>query len=319
MLADAGPVAVVASRAVLASGVLGGLPGGVPVLAADDPQTAAVLAGAGGPADEDGAAGLLPGHPAYVIYTSGSTGVPKGVAVPHAAIVNRLAWMQRRFRLGAGERVLHKTPVSFDVSVWELFWPLLEGGQLVLARPGGQGDPVYLAGLIRAAGVTTAHFVPAMLEAFVRLADPAACAGLRRVVCRRRRSRGGWRGRGGGSGAGLYNLYGPTETAVRRLHRVTGTPPAGRSATRCAADRVADGQYPGVRAGPAAGPGAAGRGRGAVRGRRGPGPGLRRAAGAERGAVHRVPVRPGRGADVPDRGPGPVDARRGAGVPGPGG
>ena len=116
------------------------------VLVTDEPETAALLAGTarGDLGDTGRAAGLLPAHPAYVIYTSGSTGRPKGVVVPHSGIVNRLAWMQQRYRLGAGERVLHKTPVSFDVSVWELFWPLLEGGQLVLARPGGQLSLIHI-------------------------------------------------------------------------------------------------------------------------------------------------------------------------------
>ena len=111
--------------------------------------------------DGDRLSALTPAHPAYVIYTSGSTGVPKGVAITHAGIVNRLAWMQAEYRLGADDRVLQKTPISFDVSVWELFWPLLEGGRLVLARPGGHRDPAYLSWLIAAAGITTVHFVPA--------------------------------------------------------------------------------------------------------------------------------------------------------------
>ncbi|KJY40518.1 hypothetical protein VR41_14940, partial [Streptomyces sp. NRRL B-1568] len=96
---------------------------------------------------------LLPSHPAYVIYTSGSTGRPKGVAVPHEGVVNRLAWMQGEFGLGASDRVLQKTPFGFDVSVWEFFWPLVEGAVLVVARPGGHRDPAYLAGLVQAQGV----------------------------------------------------------------------------------------------------------------------------------------------------------------------
>ncbi|MFF9900490.1 amino acid adenylation domain-containing protein [Streptomyces longispororuber] len=157
-----------------------------------------------------------PADTAYVIFTSGSTGRPKGVAVPHRGIVNRLAWMQDRYRLTAGERVLQKTPAGFDVSVWEFFWPLLEGATLVVARPEGHRDPAYLAGLIQRERVTTVHFVPSMLAAF--LAEPAAarCTGLRRVVC---------------SGEALspeaqrqffltlpdvelHNLYGPTEASV---------------------------------------------------------------------------------------------------------
>ena len=172
---------------------------------------------------------------AYVIYTSGSTGRPKGVVVAHRAIVNRLLWMQAEYGLAAGDRVLQKTPAGFDVSVWELFWPLLAGATLVLARPGGHRDPAYLARVIRDERIDTVHFVPSMLAVF--LAEPAAagCTSLRRVVC---------------SGealppdvaqrclatlpaAGLHNLYGPTEAAVDvSAHPVsaadTGTVPIGR-------------------------------------------------------------------------------------------
>ena len=91
--------------------------------------------------------------------------------------------MQAAHGLGAGDRVLQKTPVSFDVSVWELFWPLLQGAVLVLARPGGHQDPGYLSRLIGRAGVTTVHFVPSMLEAFVSEAAPHECTSLRRVIC----------------------------------------------------------------------------------------------------------------------------------------
>ncbi|MGY4929166.1 amino acid adenylation domain-containing protein, partial [Streptomyces sp. 900105755] len=154
-------------------------------------------------------------HPAYVIYTSGSTGTPKGVAVPNAGIVNRLAWMQAEYGLAADDRVLQKTPVSFDVSVWELFWPLLEGAQLVLARPGGHQDPSYLSGLIASAAVTTAHFVPSMLEAFLNAADPAEHGSLRRVVCSGEALPGRLTQRFTRTyAATLHNLYGPTETSV---------------------------------------------------------------------------------------------------------
>ncbi|MFB6579792.1 amino acid adenylation domain-containing protein [Streptomyces sp. NPDC056402] len=158
-----------------------------------------------------------PSDPAYMIFTSGSTGKPKGVVVSHRAIANRLLWMQDEYGLVPGERVLHKTPYTFDVSVWELFWPLLTGATLVLARPGGQRDPGYLAGLIHDEGATTVHFVPSMLSVF--LDDPAAvtgAAGLTRVVCsgealpyevqRRFFERL--------PGVELHNLYGPTEAAV---------------------------------------------------------------------------------------------------------
>jgi amino acid adenylation domain-containing protein len=171
--------------------------------------------------DAEGPAPLgVPIHPdslAYVIFTSGSTGRPKGVGVSHRAIVNRLRWMQDAFRLTRDDRVLHKTPFSFDVSVWELFWPFMTGAGLVVARPGGQADPAYLTRLIDAEAVTTVHFVPSMLDAF--LAEPGLGerpGGLRTVICS-----------GEALGAdlaerfaaalprtGLHNLYGPTEAAV---------------------------------------------------------------------------------------------------------
>ncbi|MEV4139311.1 non-ribosomal peptide synthase/polyketide synthase [Dactylosporangium sp. NPDC049742] len=159
---------------------------------------------------------VLPANPAYVIYTSGSTGLPKGVVVSHAGIVNRLAWMQARFGLQPGDRVLHKTPFGFDVSVWELFWPLIQGAVMVIARPDGHRDPAYVAGLIREQRVDTVHFVPSMLDAFLATPDAAACTGLRRVVCSGEALGVAARDRFAQvlTGAGLFNLYGPTEASV---------------------------------------------------------------------------------------------------------
>ncbi|MEV8118720.1 AMP-binding protein, partial [Streptomyces xiamenensis] len=158
------------------------------------------------------AVAVRPEHPAYVIYTSGSTGRPKGVVVPHAGIVNRLLWMQEHYGLTAGEGVLQKTSASFDVSVWEFFWPLITGARLVLARPGGQREPGYVADVIGREGVTTVHFVPSMLQAF--LADPAAteCTGLRRVLCSGEALSGDARDRFFRTlpDVELHNLYGPT-------------------------------------------------------------------------------------------------------------
>nr|WP_248003599.1 AMP-binding protein [Streptomyces sp. RLB1-33] len=136
--------------------------------------------------------------------------------VSHAGIVNRLVWMQSRFGLEPGERVLHKTPFGFDVSVWELFWPLLVGGVLVVARPGGHRDPGYLASLIVAERVGTVHFVPSMLEAFLLEPSAAECVGLRRVVCSGEALPGVTRDRFRSvlGGVGLWNLYGPTEASV---------------------------------------------------------------------------------------------------------
>jgi non-ribosomal peptide synthetase component F len=120
---------------------------------------------------------------AYVIYTSGSTGQPKGVMIPHRGICNRLFWMQQVFQLSAADRVLQKTPYSFDVSVWEFFWPLMTGACLVLARPGGHSDPGYLLELIGRERVTTLHFVPSMLEVFVESEGVGAgCALVRQVM-----------------------------------------------------------------------------------------------------------------------------------------
>ncbi|MBC9731352.1 non-ribosomal peptide synthetase, partial [Streptomyces sp. TRM68367] len=157
----------------------------------------------------------LPHHPAYVIYTSGSTGRPKGVVVPHRGIVNRLLWMQHTYRLGGDDRVLQKTPASFDVSVWEFFWPLITGATLVVARPEGHKDPAYLTDLIRRERITTVHFVPSMLSVF--LAEPTAvdCTSLRRVICSGEELPAGVAERFSRLlDAELHNLYGPTEASV---------------------------------------------------------------------------------------------------------
>ncbi|MGC9379069.1 amino acid adenylation domain-containing protein [Streptomyces sp. MH13] len=161
-----------------------------------------------------------PRNPAYVIHTSGSTGRPKGVAVSHEAVVNRLLWMQDAYRLTAGDRVLHKTPTGFDVSVWELFWPLVTGAALVVARPDGHRDPAYLAELIRAEHVTTAHFVPSMLGAFLDEPAAAGCTGLRRVVCSGEELPADLAARFHTvlPEVSLHNLYGPTEAAVDVTH-----------------------------------------------------------------------------------------------------
>ncbi|QKW09297.1 amino acid adenylation domain-containing protein [Streptomyces sp. NA04227] len=182
-----------------------------------------------------------PSDTAYVIYTSGSTGTPKGVAVPHRGVVNRLLWMQEEYGLGADECVLQKTPFTFDVSVWEFFWPLLAGARLHLAEPGEHRDPRALATKIREHRVTTVHFVPPMLDLF--LAEPAAAElpGLRRVVCSGEALRPETVARflsryGSGAHApALFNLYGPTEASIDVTHwrctgRDTGGPvPIGRA------------------------------------------------------------------------------------------
>ena len=156
---------------------------------------------------------------AYLIYTSGSTGRPKGVLVSHAAIVNRLLWMQDRYPLGQEDVVLQKTPGSFDVSVWEFFWPLIAGAQLVMAPPDAHRDPEALQQLFARYRVTTTHFVPSMLAAFVAALQEAAaaacCATLRRVFCSGEALPAAlsrqWQTL---TGVPLHNLYGPTEAAV---------------------------------------------------------------------------------------------------------
>jgi amino acid adenylation domain-containing protein len=157
-----------------------------------------------------------PGDVAYAIYTSGSTGRPKGVLNTHRGIVNRLDWMQRRYRLGGHDVVLHKTPIGFDVSVWELFWPLTAGARLVLARPGGHKDAAYLRDLICSAGVTTTHFVPSMLGVFLAEDGIARCRSLRRIICSGEELpvEHAVRCLRALPGAELHNLYGPTEAAI---------------------------------------------------------------------------------------------------------
>ncbi|GAB4071589.1 amino acid adenylation domain-containing protein [Ancylobacter sonchi] len=166
---------------------------------------------------EIGAAPLrvpVPDDAAYVIYTSGSTGEPKGVVVGHRAIVNRLEWMREHYGIGPGERIVQKTPATFDVSVWEFFLPLIAGAVLVVAPPEAHRDPLALARLFRAEKVTTAHFVPSMLAAF--LAEPMARGlELRQVFCSGEELPADLRDRFHRTlSAELHNLYGPTEAAV---------------------------------------------------------------------------------------------------------
>lgn len=158
-----------------------------------------------------------PQSPAYVVYTSGSTGQPKGAINSHRAVCNRLLWMQDAFRLDEADRVLHKTPIGFDVSLWELFWSLTCGARMVLARPGGHRDPAYLADVIVRHGVTTLHFVPSMLKQFLRDEGVPVCNDhLKRVICsgealaRDLQDRFFARFRS----TRLFNLYGPAEAAI---------------------------------------------------------------------------------------------------------
>lgn len=151
----------------------------------------------------------------YVIYTSGSTGRPKGVAIQHFGIINRLQWMQDTYNLGENDKILQKTPYSFDVSVWEFLWPLMTGASLVMAKPNGHKDPAYLIDIIETENVTVLHFVPSMLSIFLDQIEANQCVSLKKVIC---------------SGealskkleqqffekmaAELHNLYGPTEASI---------------------------------------------------------------------------------------------------------
>ncbi|OBI37640.1 non-ribosomal peptide synthetase [Mycobacterium sp. E2238] len=156
-----------------------------------------------------------PANLAYVIHTSGSTGKPKGTLNTHAGIRNRLLWMQDAYRLTADDRVLHKTPVSFDPSVWELFWPLIVGARVVIAKPEGHKDAAYLVRTIVEQRVTTMHFVPSMLRRFLAEPGVAACTALRRVICSGEALPYDLRDHFMATlNAELYNLYGPTEAAI---------------------------------------------------------------------------------------------------------
>ncbi|MEV6843650.1 amino acid adenylation domain-containing protein [Actinoplanes sp. NPDC051411] len=152
----------------------------------------------------------------YAIYTSGSTGTPKGVVNVRAAVRNRLAWMNERFGPDADRRVLQKSPLTYDTSVWELFWALMNGATLVMARPDGHRDSRYLVELIRRERITFADFVPSMLEMFLREPDAGRCTSLRHVIAGGETLTRGLRNRFAAAlpGAGLYNLYGPTEAAI---------------------------------------------------------------------------------------------------------
>jgi len=154
-------------------------------------------------------------HLAYVIFTSGSTGRPKGAMNSHRAVCNRLLWMQEAYGLGPCDRVLQKTPFSFDVSVWEFFWPLITGACLVMARPGGHRDSGYLVRTIVESQITTVHFVPSMLRIFLEDPDTASCVSLRRVIASGEALTADLRDAYAALlSARLENLYGPTEAAI---------------------------------------------------------------------------------------------------------
>ncbi|WP_232471499.1 non-ribosomal peptide synthetase [Halomonas sp. N3-2A] len=171
-------------------------------------------------ASTDPAVALHGEHLAYVIYTSGSTGRPKGAAIRHDALTNCMVWMQETYQLTDADAVLHKAPFGFDVSVWEIFWPLSVGARLVIAQPGDHRDPERIIELIQRQGVTTLNFVPSMLKAFLAYPDVKAKTRLKHIMC------------GGEAvpatlqqdvaecldGAHLHDLYGPTETTIHVTH-----------------------------------------------------------------------------------------------------
>ncbi|MDZ4323511.1 MAG: non-ribosomal peptide synthase/polyketide synthase, partial [Pseudomonas sp.] len=157
---------------------------------------------------------------AYVIYTSGSTGQPKGVGNTHAALAERLQWMQNTYRLNDSDLLMQKAPISFDVSVWECFWPLITGARLLIAGPGEHRDPHRIAQLVRQYGVTTLHFVPPLLSLFIDEPLTAECTSLRRVFSGGEALPAELRNRVLEQlpAVQLHNRYGPTETAINVTH-----------------------------------------------------------------------------------------------------
>lgn len=153
---------------------------------------------------------------AYVIYTSGSTGRPKGAAIRHRALASCMTWMQRTYGLTQADTVLHKAPFGFDVSAWEIFWPLTTGVKLVVAAPGDQRDPERITALIRRHQVTTLNFVPAMLQAFLAHEGIEDETRLRYVICGGEAMPAATQGEALRrlAGVSLQNLYGPTETTI---------------------------------------------------------------------------------------------------------
>ncbi|MEH2186433.1 MAG: amino acid adenylation domain-containing protein [Nostoc sp.] len=158
---------------------------------------------------------VKPENLAYVIYTSGSTGTPKGVMNTHLGLCNRLLWMQDAYQITSSDRILQKTPFSFDVSVWEFFWPLLTGASLILAKPGGHQDARYIAKIISEKEITTLHFVPSMLQVFLEEQEHQNCKSIKRVICSGEALSFDLQQRFFNSFDGeLHNLYGPTEASI---------------------------------------------------------------------------------------------------------
>jgi len=205
LLQDANPLLTLTERRLVAI-----LPKSAAIIALDE-----VLGMIARESDEAPATEVTAENLAYVIYTSGSTGQPKGALNTHRGICNRLLWMQETYRLTEADRVLQKSPFTFDVSVWEFFWPLLAGARLVIARPEGHRDSAYLAELITERRVSTVHFVPSMLRSFLEQKGIEKCSSLRRVFSSGEALSFELQERFFScSPAALHNLYGPTEAAV---------------------------------------------------------------------------------------------------------
>ena len=166
---------------------------------------------------ENPARGAGPDTLAYVIYTSGSTGTPKGVAVEHASLVSHVSWFIREFQVGPRDRVLQKTPISFDASVWEFHVPLLAGARLVLAAPGGEREPRYLARTVREQGITLLQLVPSLLRVLADEPELRECGALRLLFCGGEALAGELARRAGEllPAARVVNLYGPTECCIQ--------------------------------------------------------------------------------------------------------
>ncbi|HEU0080232.1 MAG TPA: amino acid adenylation domain-containing protein, partial [Longimicrobiaceae bacterium] len=216
MLQDSAPVVLLTQRSL--SGRFAG--SGVPIEVLDGDASAWT----GQPDTNPGRGALTPESLAYVIYTSGSTGQPKGVMNRHRGVVNLLAWGERHWELGAGDTLLLRTSLSFDVSVRELFLPLLVGARLVIMRPGGQREVDYLVEVVRRQEVSTMAIPPSQIPAFLEHPGVEGCSSLRRVVTGGESLPVGMMAelRSRLPGAGLYYEYGPTETTVTSTARTCG-------------------------------------------------------------------------------------------------
>jgi amino acid adenylation domain-containing protein len=216
MLDDSRPVCVITQRKL--SGSLAGYAGQTLLLDSGFESLA-------GQPDSNPRITVEPRDAIYAIYTSGSTGLPKAAVNTHEAVSNRILWMQDQYPLQASDRVLQKTPYSFDVSVWEFFWPIAFGATLVIAEPGGHKDSAYIANLIGAERITTIHFVPSMLREFLEAGNLNFCGSLQRVFSSGEALPPDLRQKFYQRlGAELHNLYGPTEAAVDVTYWDCGNP-----------------------------------------------------------------------------------------------